>query len=652
MSLIAKSNAVEFFGPVSWANFVDWLITLCLGTILIITTLELGGVRPETQADVLPLFGLALALHGLWVVLQQGKAGCQLSGLPFLFLPFSIWACVSVLYFSPVPWRGTYELIYLAGALIFLWVALNNLRTRSHFWVLLLCALVPAAAAVFRAYYQFSHSSSASLAEFGLDYPLEPSADYAGRSTGFFADPESYAAYVLILLPCVWIAAVVPRLPLMLRIFCYYTGVVLLVSLLFAETYWAWAMVAVLMVVVPFFCFKKMKRRLLLAGGGIFLTCLVFAATLFANPLFGEHLTDALSEEGEGIRFSLWQDTLSIWSEQFLFGQGAGAYSWAFEKTNPSMQPFVPVTPHNDFLLILAQYGLFGALLLFGPLGFVVYRAYRKYGEYPFVRRFRRVKVYAKMPIQRFFLSIGLCGMLAFGMAAFFISTGYVPALMLLGLVLLVICAKYSFAPAVALPRVPAAGMLYFLTTVVAGFLFVVYGGARLESQGLEVRASQELEHLVAARIPITGDREQLDAVIHRFTDAVLADPENADAWIGLSAAICQTYYRNPGVFQRTGARALAAAERAYELCPEYWRSSAQLGMAHALRGDLEAAGSAFARAVKMAPNSSAANYYFAAFLTLSGGSSDLARHHIDHALAIDPDSPVAQQLQRRISAF
>ncbi|MFP4260668.1 MAG: O-antigen ligase family protein [Opitutales bacterium] len=650
MSLITKSNAVEFFGPMSWANFVDWLVTLCLGSILILTALALGGVRPDTQADVLPLFGLALALHGLWVLLQ-GKSGCRLSGLPFLFLPFSIWACVSVLYFSPVPWRGTYELIYLAGALIFLWVALNNLRTRSHLWFLLLCALAPAAAAVFRAYYQFSQSS-ALLAEFGLDYPLELSAEYAGRSTGLFADPESYAAYVLILLPCVWIAAVVPRLPLILRIFCYYIGVVLLVSLLFAGTYWAWALVGVLVGVVPFFCFEKMKRRLLVAGGGLFLACLVLAATFSANPLFGENLADAVSEEREGIRLPLWQDTLSIWSEQPLFGQGAGAYSWAFERTNPSMQPFVPVTPHNDFLLILTQYGLFGALLLFGPLGFIVYRAYRKFGEYPVVRRFRRVKAYVKMPIQRFFLSIGLCGMLAFGMAAFFISMGYVPALMLLGLVLLVVCAKYSFTPAVALPRVPVRGVLYFLTTAVAGFLFVVYGGSRLESQGLEMRASQELEHLVAARIPITGDREQLDAVIHRFTDAVLADPENADAWIGLSAAICQTYYRKPGMYRRTGARALAAAERAHEICPGYWRSSAQLGMAHALRGDLEAAGSAFARAVEKAPNSSPANYYYAAFLTLSGGSSDLARHHIDHALEIDPDNAVARQLQRRIFAF
>ena len=650
MSPVKKSHTVEFFGPLSWVNFVDWLVTLCLGAILVLTTLSLGGVRPDTQADLLPLFGVALALHGLWV-LAQGKEVCRLSGVPFFFLPFSIWACLSVLYFSPVPWRGAYELVYLAGGLIFLWVGLNNLRTRAHLWVLLLCALAPAAAAVFRAYYQFFQSRT-SLADAWVSYPIELHADYAGRATGLFADPHSYAAYVLILLPGVWIAAIVPRLPVVLRVFFFYTGVILVASIAFAQSYWAAAMVGVLVVVVPFFCFERMKRRLLVAGGGLFATLLVFAGMFFASLPFERGFTHALSGEGEGLRLTLWKEALALWREHPLTGQGAGAYSWAVERTNASMLPFVPVTPHNDFLLVLTQYGLLGAVLLFGPLGFILYRAYRRCSEEPFARRFREVKTYVKMPFDRFFLSIGLGGMLAFGMVAFFLFPFYVPALLLLGLVLMVICGKYSFARTVAIPPGSMAGILYFLATVVAGFLFAVYGGGRLDSQALELRASQELEHLVAAQIPITGERERLDAVVHRYADAVSADPENVDAWIGMSSAICQMHYRNPAVFERTGARALEAAGRAYALCPEYWRASAQLGIAHALRGDLEAAERALARAVEMAPNSSHANYYYAAFLSRTGASLDLARRHVKRALEINPDHEVARQLQSRLVSF
>ena len=650
MNQKSQSNTVEFFGALSWANFVDWLVTFCLGAILVLTTLRLGGVRPDTQADLLPLFGLALALHGLWV-LAQGKEACRLSAVPFLFLPFSIWACLSVLYFSPVPWRGSYELIYIAGALIFFWVAMNNLRTRTHLWALLLCALAPAAIAVFRAYYQFFQSKT-SLADAGVNYPLQLYADYAGRSTGLFADPHSHAAYVLILLPCVWIAAIVPRFPVVLRVLFFYAGVVLVASITFAQSYWAAVMVAVLMMVVPFFCFEQLKRRLLVAGGGLFAALVVFAGMFFANPIFERGFTRALSVEGEGIRLTLWKDALALWGQQPVFGLGAGAYSWAAEQANAAMLPFVPATPHNDFLLILTQYGLLGSVLLFGPLGFILYRAYRRCGEQAFAMRVRAAKTYLRMPVQRFFLSIGLCGALGYGMGAFFIFPAYVPALLLLGLVLLVICAKNSFGRTVALPGIPMVGLLYFLATAVAGFLFAVHGGFRLDSQALEMRASQELEHLVAAQIPITGDRELLDAVIYRYEDAVLADPRNVDAWIGLSAAICQTHYRNPAVFEQTGARALKAAERAYRLCPEYWRTSAQLGMAHALRGDLEAAGRALAGAVEMAPNNSNANYYYAAFLSMAAESPDLALDYVERALEINPDHTLARQLRSRLFIF
>lgn len=629
---------------------LDWLVTLCLGAIVALTTLRLAGVRPEVQADLLPFYALALILHGLWIAVQPA-AERRLSAVPFLFLPFALWACLSVLFFSPAPWRGNYELIQIASALIFLWVGVNHLRNRRHLWVFIILVLAPAAHAVFHAYFQFFRARTA-LVDASLDFSLQMHADYVGRATGVFADPHSFGAYALIFLPAVLVATLVPRFPFILRLLCFYLTVIIVAAISFAQSYWAAAMVALLMAVVPFFCFERPRRSRFVAGGALACCLVIFATMYLTNPLFQRGLLQALTPEGEGIRLVLWKDALQLWWQQPFFGQGAGAYALVAGQNNPSMLPFVPVTPHNDFLLLLVQYGLIGASLFFGALVLIFRPLFRSYRTAAFSRRLRGGRGEVKMPAQKFFLSIGLCGLLGYAIASCFSFPAYVPALLLLGLCLLVLCVKHTFSRQLTLPRLPWSGALYLLMTVVAGFSLVAFAGPKLRSQGLELRAGDRLARLVAEKVPIAGDRGQVDALIYLYEDALRADPENVDAWIGLSAAICQTHYRYPGRFERTGARALAAAERARELAPEYWRGHAQVGLALALSGATEAAEEAFARAVSLAPGSSNAHYYYAAFLSRSGIDPNRALSHVNRALAIDPENTVARRLQRRLNVF
>ena len=61
-TIIDKNGNIAFFGRVSWGNFVDWLVTLCLGAIFILTTISLGGVRPDTHLVLLPLYGVLAIL--------------------------------------------------------------------------------------------------------------------------------------------------------------------------------------------------------------------------------------------------------------------------------------------------------------------------------------------------------------------------------------------------------------------------------------------------------------------------------------------------------------------------------------------------------------------------------------------------------------
>lgn len=642
-----KKKNVGLLGPPTLANLLDWLVTLGLGTIVGLVTLRLGGVQPGTQAELLPLFCAVLILHGLWVAVQD-RTSFQLSAVPFLFVPFGVWACLSVLFLTPAHWRGGYELISWAGAFVFFWVAVNNLRTRAHLWALLLSVVLSAGVAFYTAFYQF-FQDRAYLADAGVPLALRLDPGYFGRSTGVFADPHSFAAYALMLLPGFMVAAVVPRFPVVLRVFCFYVGLIIVAAITLAQSYWAVSMVAVLMVLVPFFCFRKQRTRLTVALLGLGLAAAVFIGMYVANPLFKSGFERALTAEGEGVRLLLWREAMSATLERPFAGQGAGAYPMVLEQSRSGALPFTATTPHNDFLLILSQYGLVGAGLFFGPLFFVLYRAFRAWAAERFSQKVKGSGQRAKMPAQKFFLSFALSGLLGAGLAAFFGFLFHVPALLLLVVVLLSVCVKSCFGREVALPQFRFAGWLYALGVSAAGLLFVTHGGVKLESQSLALRAGQQLDHLVRQQVPIVGSPVHLDRVITLFEKALLADPENVDAWLGLSAAIGQTHFRNPAAFEQTGDRALAAARRALELCPDYWLAHAQVGIAQALSGDAAAAEGSLARALEMAPNSSNANYYYAALLSIHRETREAALAYVTRALEINPDNRAARRLQQRL---
>ncbi|WPJ97964.1 hypothetical protein SH580_09605 [Coraliomargarita algicola] len=140
-----------------------------------------------------------------------------------------------------------------------------------------------------------------------------------------------------------------------------------------------------------------------------------------------------------------------------------------------------------------------------------------------------------------------------------------------------------------------------------------------------------------------------LDRVIERYEDAVVADSENVDAWIGLSAAVCQLYFRSPAEFEKIAERAVRCAERGVEMSPDYWKSWAQLGVARAFYGEAQLAESALLKALEFAPNNSNAHYYYAAYLSSMNTRRDEALATVQRALEINPNNAAARRLQQKL---
>lgn len=641
-----KTASIAYFGQLTWANFVDWLVTFCLSAILVFTALKLGGVRPETQHSILPLYALLLFLHGLWIAVEKERPR-RINPALVLFLPFLLFVAFSFYFISPVPWRAAYELTYFFSVFIFLWVAVHNVRTRAHLWVLIFSAMLPIGKAAFIGFYQFFQEPTL-MANPSVGYALELNQQYLGQATGIFADPNSFATFLLILLPCVMVAAFVPRLPKVLRVLCFYVGLILVVGVTFTETYWASAAVVLLMAMVPWFCFKKKSRRVMFVLLSVGSAMAVFLFMFFLNPLFKNGLVRALSAEGEGVRLLLWGESLANLLRSPIWGHGGGSYSFGFVHSDSLSMTQVPLTPHNDYVLLLDQYGLLGSALFIIPIGIVIFKSYSRWRKEEFEVRLKG-RDGTIMPPQKFFLSIALCAALALLLAACFSFVVYIPALLLYGGLIFAILIKSSYSRTIPLPDFRFSGRLYWCIAVLAGAVFWMNSSLSLASQALELRANQRLEQLVEGQVAVSGNVRLIKQVIHRYEDAVIVNPGNADAWIGLSAAICQLYYNNPAEFELTGSRAVAAASRAYDLCPEYWLSSSQLGVALALSGDAEAARAALERSVEMAPNSSNAHYYLASFLSSFPEAHDDAVKHVALALEINPNNQVARRLQRKL---
>lgn len=253
------------------------------------------------------------------------------------------------------------------------------------------------------------------------------------------------------------------------------------------------------------------------------------------------------------------------------------------------------------------------------------------------------------MSSQKFYLAISFCSALAALCCACFHFTIYVPALILYGLLLSSTLVKLSFRRLVPLPDSPIWGATYILICLVLGFVFYAHSSLAIQSHGLELQARQRLEDLVVGGSGRLRSEKSLDEIILLYEDALIADRSNADAWIGLSMAICQLHYSDPGNFKSTGAQAAAAASQAYQIAPGYWLSSAQMGVALALSGEIEAARQALERALQLAPNSSNAHYYYAAFLSDEPDRRAQALEIIQRALSINPSNEAARRLEQKL---
>ncbi len=145
----------------------------------------------------------------------------------------------------------------------------------------------------------------------------------------------------------------------------------------------------VFFVLMALLLIQWMRQRLVLA----ILLCLVlvplsFVAAYRLSPMFQQRVDQVRSEVAAfgsnpetsvGLRLLFWRNSLEIIRAHPLFGVGTGDFRDAYAQVNRRRSPTMVATdnPHNQYVLVLCQFGLVGLALLLALFAVQVRQAFR-----------------------------------------------------------------------------------------------------------------------------------------------------------------------------------------------------------------------------------------------------------------------------------
>ncbi len=645
-SLINRSGSIPFYGQVSWANFIDWFVTICLVAIIASMTTLLGGIRAETHLKILPLYGALLFLHGLWVALTINTSR-RISLIPVLFLPFIVWLVLGNLLWNSVSWRGWQSLIYVLEGFLFFWVFVNNVRTRAHLAFIITALFTMSLVAALNGLYQFFHNPASIVGTLG-GVTITLSELYHGQATGTFADPNSFAVYVLILLPVAIIATVVRRFPYLLRALFGYISIMLLACIIFTQVLWAIFTCIPVFSLIAWLCFERSKVRIYFAL--ISSTLFLGLASAFINltPSFAHNIESSLVESIEGTRLEVWVESLRIAASSPFSGKGAGSFSSELEQSSRLSTVNYWQTPHSDVIQFILEHGLIGVICLALPLWWIISRAYLRFKQESVGHRLksRRGKW---MPMNRMFLSMALSSVCILFFCCIISKVFVLPAFLLIGALAVGILVKLSFTRTLIMPQGHRVPYFCILVGLFSGISFAVTGRAVLAAQAHEAIAAERLNQIVTKRVHISGDVALLDSIFSEFNWATMLCPGHVDAWVGLSVTQSLKVYQRPEEASQIGLIAKEYALNATTLSQDYWRGWAQLGVAYALCGDYFYAENAFEKALELAPNNSNTNYQWGSFLSHFPERRAEAISAVQRSLEINPENQEARRLRQKL---
>jgi hypothetical protein len=658
----------------SWYLLWQWAQTVLLAVNAIWTTLCLGGFLARTVVVTSSLTALLLLTHGVgWLVLNARVAppaiDARVRATPSLrgihpagvwFIPFLIYAAVNVAWITPVRWLGWIDWFNWFQLVAVFWVVLNGIRSRFHQRVLLGALFALATIAVLMACYQrFVRPDWLMLGRKQLS-------QYDGRQSGSFGIPNSFAAFLLLLIPVSGALAVSRRAGAVIRVFFGWLTAVLLLGFVMTISRGAWISLGGALVAWPLIVSRAFWWRRLLLGGVVAAVLLTAGAALYTmSPTIKDRFVHFTHENGEWSRPILWRAAWKMACAHPVVGTGGGSFDAMFEKYRPEGFVYQPLWAHNEYINTLSDYGAVGFLLFFGAAGAVTWKCVCRRSSSASSRGvvsrdedLRRVTATGNIESprsnadffdERIVRQAMAIGILAFGFQLFVDFHFKIPALAIV----------FAIIAAVAVARMwkiedrdtarPLSWLSAFAMIAVAigvGLIFV----PRYYGEALRQSARRIIDHLDDDEMPRAVALGKLDEATSELENAVRASPGNAQAWSDLAYASAQMSRLEPARVKELGADAEHSAEHAIQLapiCAEFW---VRRGVARDMQARWDDAGQDFTKAISLSPRAVLPWFHHAYHLSLRHSEHDMAEALVAFCLRLDPANRDAQRLRQQLA--
>jgi len=279
-----------------------------------------------------------------------------------LFWPPIAWAVLAFVGYAifrylhaDIEYAARQELIRILVYAILFFVILNNLN-RQGSAELFACALIFLGMAVsIYAIYQFATNSDR------VWHFVKPP-QYLKRGSGTYICPNHLAGFLEMLLPLGLAYALSGRVGHLLRVFLAYASVLILSGIGVSLSRGGWMATGLSLLV---FFTLLIRRRQYRWPALIVLVALVAAAGVFYSKARTsqeriDRMFAADNPETAGSRFQLWTPALKMWQDHLWWGVGPAHFDHRFPAYRPPEIQARPGFVHNDYLNLLADWGLIG----------------------------------------------------------------------------------------------------------------------------------------------------------------------------------------------------------------------------------------------------------------------------------------------------
>ncbi len=322
--------------------------------ILVYGPLALGAVRTQEFLVVQALtFGVLL----LWL------ARLWLHPRPKLLLPPINWAVIAFAAYAvvryltcDVEYVGRKELLRILVYAGLFFAILNNLHRQEATQIISFTLIFVAMGISLYALYQFlTHSNHV------WHFPVR----FRGRASGTYISPNHLAGFLEMVLPLALAYTLVGRNRVVTKIFLGYAALAMIVGIVVSGSRGSW--VACLLALSSLFAILLLQRAHRLRAGLLLLVLVGCGAWAVAQTnLFHSRINQTVvsGRVDLDVRLVLWETAWRMWRDHPWIGVGPGHYDHRYRAYRPSSVQLQPDYAHNDYLNLLADWGLVGATII------------------------------------------------------------------------------------------------------------------------------------------------------------------------------------------------------------------------------------------------------------------------------------------------